>query len=300
MTGVPAAAWGTSSAAAAELAARRRRSLLFRSLCTGLAWAGVAVLAVLLFHILRQGAGWVDWQFLTSFPSRFPEKAGVLAALAGTLWVIGLTTVIAVPLGVAAAIYLEEYAPPGRVSTLIEVNISNLAGVPSIVYGILGLTLFVRGLHLGRTVIAAALIMALLILPIIILAAREALRAVPNSLRQAAMALGVTRWRMIRDQVLPAAAPGILTGVILAVSRAMGETAPLIMTGALNFVAFVPKGPRDDFSALPVQIYNWASRPQPAFQDLAAAAIIVLLAVLLCLNATAVAIRHRSERNRSW
>ena len=261
-----------------------------------MAWAGIVILGVLLFHVSREGIGWLDLQFLTEFPSRFPEQAGIKSALWGTVWLIALTAGFSIPVGVAAAIYLEEYSPKGRLSQLIEVNIANLAGVPSIVYGILGLVLFVRFLALGRSVLAGSLTMTLLILPVIIIAAREALRAVPGSIRQAAFALGATRWQAVRAQVLPVALPGILTGVILALSRAIGETAPLVMIGALTYVAFVPEGPMDAFTALPIQIFNWASRPQEDFHQLAAAGIIVLLATLLLMNATAVWIRQRAER----
>ena len=268
----------------------------FRILCSTVAWAGIVILGVLLFHVSREGIGWLDLQFLTEFPSRFPEQAGIKSALWGTVWLIALTAGFSIPVGVAAAIYLEEYSPKGRLSQLIEVNIANLAGVPSIVYGILGLVLFVRFLALGRSVLAGSLTMTLLILPVIIIAAREALRAVPGSIRQAAFALGATRWQAVRAQVLPVALPGILTGVILALSRAIGETAPLVMIGALTYVAFVPEGPMDAFTALPIQIFNWASRPQEDFHQLAAAGIIVLLATLLLMNATAVWIRQRAER----
>ena len=279
-----------------RLKRRHAATKCFRILCSTVAWAGIVILGVLLFHVSREGIGWLDLQFLTEFPSRFPEQAGIKSALWGTVWLIALTAGFSIPVGVAAAIYLEEYSPKGRLSQLIEVNIANLAGVPSIVYGILGLVLFVRFLALGRSVLAGSLTMTLLILPVIIIAAREALRAVPGSIRQAAFALGATRWQAVRAQVLPVALPGILTGVILALSRAIGETAPLVMIGALTYVAFVPEGPMDAFTALPIQIFNWASRPQEDFHQLAAAGIIVLLATLLLMNATAVWIRQRAER----
>jgi phosphate transport system permease protein len=260
----------------------------------------ILLLAVLLVHATRHGIRWLDGQFLTSFPSRFPERAGIKSALWGTVWLISLTALFSVVLGTAAAIYLEEYAKRSRVNAVIEVSIANLAGVPSIVYGMLGLTLFVRWLALGRSVLAGSLTMTLLILPVIIIAAREALRAVPDSLRQAAFAVGATRWQTIRHHVLPAALPGVLTGAILALSRAIGETAPLIMIGALTYVAFVPTGPTDAFTALPIQIFNWVSRPQPEFHDLAAAGIVVLLVVLLVMNGAAIAIRYRSQRQPRW
>lgn len=279
-----------------RLRRRHATTRCFRLLCAAVAWGGIVILAVLLFHVTREGIRWLDLQFLTEFPSRFPEQAGIKSALWGTVWLITLTAGISIPVGVAAAIYLEEFSPKNRLSQLIEVNIGNLAGVPSIVYGILGLVLFVRFLALGRSVLAGSLTMTLLILPVIIIAAREALRAVPDSIRHAAFALGATRWQAVRAQVLPVALPGILTGVILALSRAIGETAPLVMIGALTYVAFVPEGPMDAFTALPIQIFNWASRPQENFHQLAAAGIIVLLVTLLLMNATAVWIRQRAER----
>ncbi len=286
--------------AAGNLTHRRRVGSLFHALCTTLSWLAVVLLAVLLVEVSRDGLGWLDMGFLENFPSRFPEKAGIKSALLGTLWLVSFTALISIPVGIGAAVYLEEYAPRTRLGRFIELNIANLAGVPSIVYGILGLAIFVRGLALGRSVLAGSLTMSLLILPVIIIASREAIRAVPRTLRHASFALGATRWQTVRHHVLPAALPGILTGVILAISRAIGETAPLIMIGALTYVAFVPEGPLDAFTALPIQIFNWASRPQQDFHALAAAGIIVLLVVLLLMNATAIAIRHRSQRNRRW
>ncbi len=280
------------------LTRRRRRAAAFRAACMLLTWLCLALLAVLLVHATREGLPWLDLQFLRDFPSRFPQRAGIKSALSGTLWLIGFTAVFSIPIGIAAAIYLEEYAGRTRLNSLIEVSIANLAGVPSIVYGILGLTLFVRWLQLGRSVLAGAMTMSLLILPIIIIASREALRAVPDSIRRGAFALGATRWQTVRHHVLPSALPGILTGTILALSRAIGETAPLIMIGALTYVAFVPRGPTDAFTALPIQIFNWVSRPQEEFHQLAAAGIIVLLTVLLLMNAAAVFIRHRAQRSQ--
>ncbi|MFQ5700226.1 MAG: phosphate ABC transporter permease PstA [Acidobacteriota bacterium] len=282
----------------ARVARRHRTARLFRYACTGITWSGVAVLAILLLHACREGFAWLDPQFLSHFPSRFPEKAGIRSALYGTAWLIVLTAAISIPIGVCAAVYLEEYATRGRFARFLDINIANLAGVPSIVYGILGLTIFVRWFALGRSVLAGSLTMSLLILPVVIIAAREAIKSVPTSIRQAAFALGATRWATVRDHVLPAALPGILTGLILSMSRALGETAPLIMIGALTYVAFVPSGPMDPFTALPIQIFNWASRPQKQFHELAAAGIIVLLFMLLAMNATAVFIRSRAERNR--
>jgi phosphate transport system permease protein len=279
-----------------NLRRRRVKAAVFRGVTMALTWFCLVLLAVLLVHATRQGLPWLDSQFLSDFPSRFPERAGIKSALYGTLWLISLTACFSIPVGVAAAIYLEEYASRTRLNTLIDVAIANLAGVPSIVYGILGLAIFVRWMSLGRSVVAGALTMTLLILPIIIIASREALRAVPDSIRRAAFALGATRWQTVRHHVMPQALPGILTGTILALSRAIGETAPLIMIGALTYVAFVPDGPMDAFTALPIQIFNWVSRPQAEFHELAAAGIIVLLTVLLLMNATAVFIRHRSQR----
>ena len=280
-----------------SLARRRRVDKGFRILCWLMAWTSVVLLAILLSDVVRKGHGWVDWQFLQSFSSRFVEKAGIKAALAGSLWLVGLTAGISIPIGVGAAVYLEEYAKRNRLFRIIEVNIANLAGVPSIVYGMLGLAVFVRWMSLGRSLVAGALTLSLLILPVIIIASREAIRAVPPSLRHGSYALGATRWQTVRHHVLPVALPGIVTGVILALSRAIGETAPLVIVGALTYVAFTPEGPMDDFTALPIQIFNWASRPQAEFHELAAGGILVLLLVLLVMNGTAALIRFRSQRN---
>jgi phosphate transport system permease protein len=279
-----------------NLTRRHRVANLFHGFCFTVAWTGVVILGILLFHVTGEGLHWLDLQFLNDFPSRFPEKAGIRSALFGTLWLISLTATISIPLGVGAAIYLEEYAPKNSFTRFIDLNISNLAGVPSIVYGMLGLVIFVRLFDLDRSVLAGSMTMSLLILPIIIIASRESLRGVPNTLRQAAFALGATRWQTIYSHVLPAALPGILTGFILALSRAIGETAPLIMIGALTYVAFIPEGPMDEFTTLPIQIFNWASRPQKDFHELAAAGILVLLIVLLFMNSFAVYIRHWLER----
>lgn len=284
----------------AGIARRKRIDKGFRVLCWMMAWTSVVLLAVLLIDIFHRGHSWVDWQFLQSFSSRHAEKAGIKAALLGSLWLVGLTALFSIPVGVAAAVYLEEYAPRNRLMRVIEVNIANLAGVPSIVYGMLGLTVFVRWLALGRSLVAGSLTLSLLVLPVIIIASREAIRAVPPSLRFASCALGATRWQTVRSHVLPVALPGIVTGVILALSRAIGETAPLIVVGALTYVAFTPEGPMDDFTALPIQIFNWASRPQAEFHELAAGGILVLLAVLLVMNGTAALIRFRTQRNRPW
>lgn len=280
-----------------DLVWRHKKAKLFRYVCVGVTASAIILLALLIYQVSVLGMPWLDGQFLNSFPSRFPEKAGIKSALVGTLWLVSITALFAIPVGVLAAVYLEEYAKPNRLTEFININIANLAGVPSIVYGILGLAIFVRFFALERSVVSGALTMSLLILPVIIIAAKEAIRAVPSSLRQAAFAVGATRWQVIRAHVLPAALPGILTGVILAMSRAIGETAPLIMIGALTYVAFVPEGPMDEFTALPIQIFNWTSRPQEEFHELASAGIVVLLGVLLMMNAIAVYIRYRGSRN---
>ncbi len=259
---------------------------------------GLVVLMVLLVDIVVQAWGWLSPGFLANYPSRFPEQAGIKSAIFGSLWMISLTGLIAIPVGVGAAIYLEEYARTGWLLRVIQVNIANLAGVPSVLYGILGLALFVRFLLLGRSLIAGALTMALLILPVVIISAQEAIRAVPSGVREGALALGATRWEVVRDHLLPMSATGILTGVILALSRAIGETAPLLMIGALSFVAFIPEGIMDSFTVLPIQIFNWASRPQPEFKHLAAAGIVVLMVVLLIMNAAAITLRNRLDKRR--
>ena len=276
----------------------RRRKLmggLFAVLCGAATAVGVVSLVVLLADLALDGLPRLSVDFLNSFASRFPEKAGVKAALAGSVWILVLTAVIAFPISVAAAIYLEEYARRNWITRLIQLNIANLAGVPSIVYGILGLAVFVRALGLDRSVLSGALTLSLLILPVIIMASQEAVRAVPRSLREAAYGLGATRWQVVRTQVLPMAMPGILTGTILALSRAVGETAPLIMVGAVGFIAFTPKGLGDPFTVLPLQIYNWISRPQAEFHEIAAAGILVLLALLLTMNAAAILLRNRFQ-----
>lgn len=279
-----------------NLARRHRKAKIFRNVCAGVIWFSVLLLAVLLYQVSVQGFAWIDWQFISSFPSRFPERAGIKSALVGTLWLITLVAMISIPVGVSTALYLEEFAGKGRLNRFVEVNIANLAGVPSIVYGILGLAIFVRFFALERSLISGALTMSLLILPVIIIASREAIKAVPNGIRYAALSLGATRWQTTWAHVLPSSFPGIMTGVILALSRSIGETAPLMMIGALTFVAFLPEGPMDSFTAMPIQIYNWVSRPQQEFHELAAAGIIVLLAVLLLMNATAIYIRNKTER----
>jgi phosphate transport system permease protein len=280
---------------------RKVANALFGLLAFLAIFASLVTLVALLIDVVVRGGSSVDLQFFTSAPSRIPAKAGILPALVGTLWVTTLVAIMTFPIGVAAAIYLEEYAGRGRWSRLLRINISNLAGVPSIVYGIFGLALFVRLLGLGRTVFAAALTLSLLILPVVIISSMEAIRAVPPSQREAAYALGATRWQMVRRALLPAAAPGILTGIVLAVGRAVGETAPLILIGAVTFVTFVPVNPFEDkYTVLPIQIFNWAGRPQAAFQEISAAAILVLLVLMFLLNLVAVILRARLSRTIQW
>ena len=279
-----------------QLAFRHLKGKIFLAIALTATLVGLITLIVLLYKILRDGAGWLNWNFINSFPSRFPQQAGIKSALFGTLWMLVITAIISFPIGVGAAIYLVEYARDSWFNRFIYLNISNLAGVPSIVYGILGLAIFVRLLSLGPSILAGALTMSLLILPIIIIASIEAIRTVPDSLREAAYALGSTRWQVIKNIVLPSSLSGILTGTILALSRAIGETAPLIMIGALTFIAFIPKSPIDAFTVLPIQIFNWVSRPQKDFQNLAAAGIIVLLVVLLSINSLAIFLRNKMQK----
>lgn len=303
-----------------RLRARRALGWAFAAACVLFSVASLLVLGVLLVEVFRVGWPALSWTFLRNLPSiMFPEQAGIWTALIGSIWTIAITALAAIPVGVGAAVYLEEYAPRNWITNAISINIANLAGVPSIVYGILGLAIFVRWLEFDRSVLSGGLTLALLVLPVIIIAAREALAAVPDSVRQAAYAVGATRWQTIRHHVLPAALPGIITGVILALSRAVGEAAPLIMIGALAYVTSVPGGSfegydhspagvwgwfRDamlaDFSAMPIQIYNWTDAPQKEFHVLAAAGIIVLLGVLLTMNAVAVGIRAWRQVHRTW
>lgn len=291
---------GLSPEASAQIRRRQMSSAAWSGLLIAATVAALGLLAVLLWDILGDGLGWVDMNFITSLPSRKPENAGLKPALMGSIWIMGLTALITFPLGVGAAIYLEEFATKGKLSRIIELNIANLAGVPSIVYGLLGLAVFVDLIKLGPVVLAGALTLSLLVLPIVIIASREAIRAVPDSLRQGALALGATRLEATRSHVLPAAMPGILTGTILALSRAIGETAPLIVVGAVTYITFSPDGVDSRFTVLPLQIFDWASRPQDDFQSLAAAGGIVLLALLLTMNAIAITLRNRFSRNQNW
>lgn len=259
----------------------------------------LVMLGMLLWGIVADGYGSLSWKFLTSFPSRKPEDAGILSALVGSFYLIILTAIFAVPLGVGAAIYLEKYAQKSRFNTLMEINIGTLAGIPSIIYGLLGLGLFVRALSLDRSLLTGALTLALLVLPIVIITAREAIRAIPSSVQDGAFALGATQSQVIRTIVLPLSFPGIMTGVILALSRAIGETAPLVTIGALTYIAFLPDGLLSPFTALPIQIFNWVSRPQTEFHGSAAAAIIVLLFVTFALNGIAVLLRNHFTKPSS-
>ena len=292
--------YGYGSSARRNRTTRKARGVAFEGLEVIATFLGVVVLAVLLVTVTRDGIGTLSFDFLNSFPHYRAELAGVKSALAGTLWVMGVTAFFAIIFGVGAAVYLEEFAPRNWFTRVVEININNLAGVPSVVYGLLGLSVFVYAMNIGPTILAGGLTLALLILPIIVVASREGLRSVPPSIREAAMALGATRWQAVRFQVLPAALPTILTGFILALARAIGETAPLIVVGAYTSVLFVPTDPFDAFTVLPVQIYSWISRPLPAFQDNAAAGIIVLLAVLLLMNGVAITLRNIYSRRSRW
>jgi phosphate transport system permease protein len=275
---------------------RRGLDLGFQALGLIVLVVALGALVALLVDVWRDGAGRLSWEFLTSYPSRRPENAGIYAALVGSVYVIAVTAALALPVGVAAAVYLEEYGGRSRIARFIELNIANLASVPSIIYGLLGLGLFVRALGLGRSVLAGAATLALLALPVVILSTREALRTVPMSIREGSYALGATKWQTIWHQVLPMAAPGILTGLILSLSRAIGETAPLITIGALTYIPFAPDSLWSPFTVLPIQIFNWVSRPQAEFRTVAAAAIIVLLALLLTMNAAAILLRDRYQQ----
>lgn len=275
---------------------RKRRDQLFRCTAFCFSWFSVLILVILLFSIVRDGWHTLKPHFFTSFPSRNPGNAGIYAAIVGSFWVMLLTAAFSIPIGIATAVYLEEYAPKNRFSDILQINIATLAGMPSIVYGLLGLAIFVRYFGFDRSILAGAMTMSLLVLPTIIIAGQGAIRAVPVSLREAAYGLGARRYQVVFGQVVPAAVPGIMTGIILALSRAMGESAPLILIGALSYVAFVPNSVMDAFTVLPVQIFNWAGRPQQAFHELAAGAILVLIVFLFALNLTAIIIRNRFQR----
>jgi phosphate transport system permease protein len=254
------------------------------------------VLGVLIYRILVDGLPYLSLDFITNFASRMPERAGIWAALLGTIWIMAVTAPVSFILGVGTAIYLEEYAKKNAFTKFVQVNIANLAGVPSIVFGLLGLTIFVRLAGLGSSVLAGGLTMSLLILPVIVVASQEAIRTVPREIREASFGMGATKWQTIRRIVFPAALPGILTGTILALSRAVGETAPLLVLGALAYVAFVPENLFSQFTVLPIQLYNWTSRPQEDFHMLAASGIIILMIILLIMNSIAVYIRNKFHK----
>ena len=280
----------------ARMGRRVWRDRIFLGVFVAAILIGVAGLLTLLIDTLIDGLPWLTWHFLTSYASRKPEQAGILAPLAGTAWIMVMTALFTIPVGIATAIFLEEFAGRNWYTRLIQLNISNLAGVPSIIYGLLGLSLFVYSLNMGRSVVAGALTLTLLILPIVIIASQEAIKAVPSGYRDAALAIGATRWQVVKSVVLPEAIPSIMSGVILALSRAIGESAPILMISAIVFLTFVPTGPGDRFTVLPLQIFTWVAQPQAGFRGIAAAAIIVLLVMLLAMNALAIFIRIKYQR----
>lgn len=278
-----------------NIRSRRIKNNVFHGVVLGSALLGVVVLGILLFDILSSGLSWLSADFFTNYTSRIASRAGIRAPLMGSIWIIAITAVVAVPVGIGTAIYLEEYTGQSKLRNFIQLNISNLAGVPSIVYGILGLGVFVVFLGLGRSIISGALTLSLLILPVIIVSSQEAIKSVPKDLKEAGYALGLSKWQVITGVILPYSIPSIMTGNILAISRALGETAPLLMVGAVSFIAFSPTGIMDSFSILPMQIYNWTARPQEEFHSLAAAAIIVLLVILFITNGIAIYVRNKYE-----
>ena len=273
---------------------------IFQFIGLGFTLSALLMLVIFLFDIMSEGLGRIDWSFLSSLPSRKAEKAGILTAWTGTVWILFMTAAIAIPIAVAAGIYLEEYGKKNKLASIVEVNIANLAGVPSIIYGLLGLEIFGRIMNLGGSLLTGALTLSLLILPVIIVATREALKAVPKTLREASFGLGATKWQTVWHQVLPTASGGILTGIILALSRAVGETAPLIVIGALAYVPYVPSSPLDEFTVLPMQIFNWISRPQHEFLVNGAAAIIILLLITFVMNGIAVYFRNKWQSKINW
>jgi phosphate transport system permease protein len=303
----------TTEAVRVNVARRKRWDSVFQVVGLLATLVGVVVISALLFKLAYDGIPRLSWDFFTNFPSRRAAQAGILSAWVGTLLVMAVTALIGIPLGVAAATYLEEYAPKNKITALIEINVTNLAGVPSIVYGLLALGLFVYTLGLGRSILSAGLTLALLILPVIIVATREAIRGVPHTVREAAYAVGATKWQVTKDHVVPYSLPGILTGIIIGLARAIGETAPLITIGALTFIAFLPTPPIsaqppfvsfawlfDGFTVLPIQMFNWVSRPGSSFQANAAAAGFVLLVITLIMNAGAVYLRYRLRKRIAW
>lgn len=275
------------------LLSAKAKDKLFKAFAIFCTCSALSILLILIIDILVKGMTRVNWSFFTSLPSRFPEQSGIFTALAGMVSLLLFTVLIALPIGILSGIYLQEYGKKNKLAKFIEINISNLAGVPSIIYGILGLQLFVRTAGLGNSILSGSLTLALLIMPVIIVSTREAIKAVPDSMREASFGLGATKWQTIRKVVLPASFGGILTGIILSVSRALGETAPLIVVGALAYVPFIPEGPLDQYTSLPIQIFNWTSRPQQGFLENAAAGIIVLLVFTFLLNGVAIALRNR-------
>ena len=279
-----------------NLSKRKFIGIIFLVFCLLGVLVAMMGLISLLIQVILQGYEWVTPNLIFNYPSRHPEQAGLWAALIGTLYMMGLTALITVPMGVGAAIYLEEYAPKNWITSFIEINTSNLAGIPSIVYGLLGLSIFVYFLKLERSILAGSLTMSLLILPVLILASREAIKAVPNAHREAAFALGGDKWQVVKMAVLPTAFPGILTGVILALSRAIGEAAPMVAITALVYITFIPVTPMDRFTVMPIQIFNWVSRPQDDFRGLAAGGIIILLILLLSMNSIAVILRNKFQK----
>lgn len=278
------------------VARRQFISRASRYVFLGATLIGVVVLIFLAIDTVATGGNRLSIDFLANYPSRFADHAGLRSAIFGTLWVMATTVVLAIPVAIGTAIYITEFAPRNRMLSLIELNLANLAGVPSIIYGILGLAVFVRFLGLGSSILAGALTLAIMILPMTVIASVEAIRQVPSSIRDASLALGATRWQTVWHHVLPAAVPGIMTGTILAISRAAGETAALIMIGAFSFVAFTPRSVGDDFTTVPIQIYNWTIRPGSNFTEIAAAAIIVMMVFILALNLVAAIIRERFRR----
>lgn len=296
---LPAPVPATGSPTRLALTARREgrfAEAIFRWLCGTAVFVPLLLLGWLILDVVITGVGRLDWSFFTNTDSMRPLRAGILPPLVGTLWLMVLTAGISLPLGVGAAVFLEEYGKRSRIAGIIEVAIANLAGVPSVIYGLLGLALFVRAFGLGEVVLAGALTLSLLVLPVVIVSAREALRTVPDSLREAALGLGATRWQMVRRVVLPQALPGILTGAILGTSRAIGETAPLVVVGAATFMTGIPDGIDSDFTALPMQVYVWTSNAKHDYMVNAAAAIIVLMTTLLLLNSVAITLRNRYQR----
>ncbi|WP_028546220.1 phosphate ABC transporter permease PstA [Paenibacillus taiwanensis] len=280
-----------------QISNRRKTDLVLHLLFIVATSIGIVALMALLISIMMDGLSRLNWDLFTNYPSRLASKAGMKSAVVGSIYMVLIMAPISFILGVGAAIYLEEYAKKNAITRFIQLNISTLAGVPSIVYGILGLTIFVRGMALERSLLSGSLTMTLLVLPIIIVSAQEAIRAVPRARRDASFALGATKWQTVARSVLPSSISGILTGVILALSRAIGETAPLVMIGALTFVAFLPESIMDQFTVMPIQIFNWVSRPQVAFHELAAAGIIVLLAMLILMNISAIILRNKYQKN---